>query len=237
MTFSILKTEAVAAPDSGVATVTPPLAAFVEAAFNSETPITVKQLLEMVEEEIQAKLLYEGILKAQAGQAVDTVKGMGTELAGWFQSVDEKTETTLKKCDELIDWLKEEDKDSPNLSLDMGGFMTWMKTSEWARWRYCFLLDDSVFSGIMKDIKAGSTSELENMSGLSLGKRKEAVKVLDNAKTVKDLIKIVETYKSRAKQFFTAIRGEKTHGTPFQLVLLGYVDLEASVKKIVRLAK
>jgi hypothetical protein len=231
MTFSILKTEAV------VATVTPPLAAFVEAAFNSETPITVKQLLEMVEEEIQAKLLYEGILKAQAGQVVDNVKGIGTELAGWFQSVDEKTETTLKKCDELIDWLKEEDKDSPNLSLVMGGFMTWMKTSEWNRWRYYFFLNDSVFSGIMKDIKAGNTSELEGMTDLSLDKRKKAAKALDNAKTVKDLIKIVETYKSRAKQFFTAIRGEKTRGAPFQVVLLGYVDLESSVKKIVRLAK
>lgn len=216
------------------------LAAFIEAAYASEEPITIDQLKEMVEEAAQDKLLTEGILRAKVGELANDVKHAGTEIASWFKGINEKARSVQEKCDELVTWLKEVDKDHPGLSLDMGSFKSWMKTSEWMRWRHYFLMNEAMFGRIMKNIKDDQRTELEDwVSDFdTMAERKQAGKLFENARTVKDLIRLVETYKQRADQFTKAILARKSsiNGAPFQIVLLGFVDMDSTVKKIVRLA-
>ena len=56
---------------------------------------------------------------------------------------------------------------------------------------------------------------------------------------MKDLIKIAETFRERALKIFDLMKQHKTYisGAPLQVTLLGMVDLRATLKKIVRLAK
>jgi hypothetical protein len=217
------------------------LAAFIEAAFTSAEPITIDQLKEMVESEARVKILSEGILRAKAGEFANDLKGAGTDIAGWFKGVEEKNRTIQEKCDELVTWLKDEEKENPNLSLDMGSFKSWMKTSEYGRWRHYFMLNDAMFSRIMKNIKDDKRTELEDWVADfdTMAERKVAGKLIENARTISDLVKIVERYKARAAEFAKGILARKSsiNGAPFHVVLLGFVDLDSTVKKIVRLAK
>lgn len=235
----ILMTEAAASTKSDYAKVSDAIANLVEVAYGSETPFTIDQLMEMVEENMRDAVFCEGFLRSQIGQTVDDLNAMGDEIAGWFSSVDEKRRRIERECDHLIAWLKEEDRDHPGLSLEMGPFFTWLKTSEWARWRYFFFLDNSSYSGLVGDIKAGKKSEIEGLANFSLDRRKAVTRTIDGAKTVKDLIKIAETFKERALKVIDLMKQHKTYtsGAPIQVTLLAMVDLRATLKKIVRLAK
>ena len=61
---------------------------------------------------------------------------------------------------------------------------------------------------------------------------------LDSARTIKDLIVIVEKYRSRCMSIFDGMlnRKRKIQSFPFQIMLLGYADLNRTVKRIVNLS-
>jgi len=188
---------------------------------------------------LRSTVLDEGFIRAQVGAALQSYSSAGTEIAGWFKGITEKNRAIQEKCDDLVEWLRDEDKANPDLKLTMGSFYTWMKTSETYMWRYYFLLNDSMYNKILKDISADGRTSLEDMFDLDLQKRKDTAKMLDNVLTIKGLIEVVQKYKTRADNFAKAILKRKTsiNGAPFQVVLLGFTDLDMTVKKIVRLAK
>lgn len=68
--------------------------------------------------------------------------------------------------------------------------------------------------------------------------RRTATRMLDSIKTIKDLIVIVEKYRSRCNLIFDLLKKQERiiKGFPFQLMLAGAADLRQTVKKIVNLA-
>ena len=68
--------------------------------------------------------------------------------------------------------------------------------------------------------------------------RRSATRMLDNIRYIKDLIVIVEKYRSRVNLIFDLLekRDRKVKGFPFQLMLRGMLDLQLTVKNIVNLA-
>ena len=120
----------------------------------------------------------------------------------------------------------------------MGKFKTWMKTSETFFWRYYFVLHDEVYNDIMRSIKNDEISALEVNVDFNMNDRMRVTYMLDSAKTIKDLIVIVEKYRARCNSIFGGLlkRKRKIQGFPFQVMLLGYNDLNRTVKKIVNLS-
>lgn len=182
--------------------------------------------------------LSEGILRATAGSVLSGVEGAAKEFAGWVRGVEEKAKLVKDTCDETIRWLKDAEKDNPNLELSMNAFYSWMKTSPTFVWRYYYILNNSVYSSIMKKATEGKSSEINSLVNAKFNDRTEASRLLDNAKSIKELIRIVETYRDRADKYFGVILKNKhsISGAPIQVALAGIIDLTATVKKIVRLA-
>jgi hypothetical protein len=196
----------------------------------------VNQMVEFLLNENEE--LNEGFLRASAGAIGSIGKSMNDEVKGWTKNEKEKAQQISDNCDGIIDWLKEKDKEYPNLNLDMGAFYTWMKTSETFNWRYYFILNDGTFNSIIKSIKSGNTSEIEGMANFDFSDRKQATQILDKAKNIKGLIEIVDRYKKRSNELYNAFvaRNTKIKGAPLQVALLGSSELSMACKKIVNLA-
>lgn len=188
--------------------------------------------------ETEAEVALEGMIRAKVLEGVDNLHSMGNETKGWFLGIESKRKYVEEICTSLVDWLKDKQIDNKDLNLDMGTFKTWMKTSESFRWRYYFLLNNQTWSKIETDLKAGKISNLEVIYDVSFTDRKDTAQLLDSIDNIKDLIKIVELYKTRSNKFFELIikRKVKIKGAPFQVILLGSTDLRHTVKKIVNLA-
>ena len=177
---------------------------------------------------------------------------LASNIKGWFEGLRKKRQHINENLDNTIEWLKEEDKENPRLRLEMGSFKTWMKTSETYQFHYYYLLNDSVYNEIVTNLKKNELSELEDffsyivnqlnaadrMVSADMKDRKSATRMLDNIKTVKDLIVIVNKYKARVNVVFDLIekRDRGINGFPFQMLLSGAADLKQTVKKIVNLA-
>ena len=181
----------------------------------------------------------EGLGRGLATDLVDGLAGAAAEIASWFQGADEKHRTFESKCKELIDWLEEVDRSHPDLDLESGAFLTWMKTSEAFRWRYYFLLDDQSFAKIMTAIKQDQRSELEGHFDISAVARIAAARKIDRARKIADLVAIVKLYRDRANRFYKAIQNRRRPigGAPFQIAfVVGLQDLQSSVKRCVNFA-
>ena len=191
-----------------------------------------------VGESVLEKLAQEGIVTAVVGDAIRDVTDAWKELKGWFLGIESKRQYINDSCMDTIRWLKDEDRDDPNLSLDMGTFKTWMKTSETFYWRYYFILDDEIFNSIMANIKKTEITEIEVIMDYDIQARTKVTRKLDSIVTIPDLIKIVEKYRSRCNLICEKMlaRKRKIQNFPFQVMLLGYADLNRTVKKIVNLA-
>lgn len=187
---------------------------------------------------IQQNIAEEGIITAIAGDAVRNLTDSYKEIKGWFLGVESKRKYIDEQCLDTIEWLKEEDRDNKNLNLDMGKFKTWMKTSETFYWRYYFVLHDEIYNDIMKAIKKNEITEIEVMTDFNMKDRMKVTRMLDSAETIKDLIVIVEKYRARCNSIFKGLTNRKRtiQSFPFQIMLLGYADLNRTVKKIVNLA-
>ena len=185
--------------------------------------------------------LQEGLVRALLGGVGTDLKHAGHEIADWFKGVREKQRAIQERSADLIAWLEETDKDHPSLSLDMGLFFSWLKTNHWTRWRFYFLLNEAIFGRIVKDIKDGHRTELEDAIAdfETYAERKQAARLLENARTVKDLINIVRMYQQRCDEICKGLlaRESSINGAPFQVMALGLSDLDATIKNIVRLAK
>lgn len=184
------------------------------------------------------EVAVEGFVKAVVGDAVRNVTDIWKEMKGWFLGIESKKNYIDESCRDTIQWLKEEDKDNPKLSLDLGKFKTWMKTSETFYWRYYFILHDDTYNDIMKSIKNNEISVLEIYTDFNFKERMKVAQNLDSIENIKDLIVIVEKYRSRCVSIFDGLmkRKRKIQSFPFQIMLLGYADLNRTVKKIVNLA-
>jgi hypothetical protein len=184
------------------------------------------------------EVALEGIIKAKAMEIPDIYHGAYNEIKGWVIGVESKRKYTVSILEDLIDWLKDRAVDNRNLDLDMGAFKTWMKTSKYYRWRYYYLLNDSMWNEIESDLKKGNITELESLYSVDLKSRKDIARVLESITDINGLIKIVETYKTRTDKFYDLIlkRKVKIKSAPFQVILLGAVDLRHTLKKIVNLA-
>lgn len=199
-----------------------------------------------------SEVAYEGVLKAVVTDIGHTFHGMTTRVKGWFEGIESKRNHINEILENTIEWLKDEDRANPKLNLDMGGFKTWMKTSEVINYRYYYLLNDSIYNEIVNDLKKNNISELEDFFqhftndkhvvtdfiSADFKDRRTATRMLDSIKTIKDLIVIVEKYRSRCNLIFDLLKKQERRikGFPFQLMLAGAADLRQTVKKIVNLA-
>lgn len=189
---------------------------------------------ELTEEEFA----QEGIVTAIAGDIGSDFTAAYKEVKGWMLGVESKRRYIDEQCLDTIEWLKEEDRDNPRLNLDMGKFKTWMKSSETFFWRYYFLLHDGIYNDIMKAIKNNEISDIEVLADFEMTDRMKVTRMLDSALSIKDLIVIVERYRARVNAVFAGLLNRKRtiQSFPFQIMLLGYADLNRTVKKIVNLA-
>lgn len=194
----------------------------------------------------------EGIATAVVADVGHGLSQAGSTVKGWFQGVKKKRAQTNEILEDTIDWLKDNDKQHRRLDLDMGGFKTWMKTSETYLYRYYYLLNDSVYNEMVSDLKKGNIAELEDflghivnqnnvgnsMNSADMKDRKSATRMLDSLREIKDLIILVEKYKARVNLIYDLMekRDRYIKGFPFQLMLTGATDLRRTVKKIVNLA-
>lgn len=187
------------------------------------------------EEEVLAE---EGFVKAVVGDAVRNFTDAYKEIKGWFIGIESKRKYIDEQCKDTIEWLREEDRDNPKLDLDMGRFFTWMKTSETFYWRYYFVLHDEVYNDIIKAIKKDEITELEVMTDFNMKERMKVTRQIDSIRTIKDLIVLVEKYRARCNVIFEGLlkRKRRIQSFPFQIMLLGYADLNRTVKKVVNLA-
>ena len=194
----------------------------------------------------------EGIATAVVADIGHNLHNAAGTIKGWFEGMSKKREHINDVLTGTLDWLKEEKKENPNLELDTGSFKTWMKTSETYYYRYYYLLSDSVYNEIVKNLKNDEISELEDffghfvnqsnaaniMTSADMKDRKSATRMLDGIRKISDLIVVVERYKARVNIIFELMeqRDRKIKGYPFQLMLRGANDLRQTVKKIVNLA-
>jgi hypothetical protein len=194
------------------------------------------EVLERLDKEFE--LSQEGIIRAVAGDIGRDYADAYREIKGWFLGVESKRKYIDEKCQETIEWLKEKDNEYPHLNLDMNEFYTWMKTSETFYWRYYFVLSDQIYNEIMKNIRNNEITELEGVIDFSLNDRRKVTRMLDSMKSIKDLIIVMEKYRARCNNIFHGImnRKRRIQMFPFQVLLLGYNDLNRTVKKIVNLA-
>ena len=185
------------------------------------------------------EVAIEGIVTAVLHGTGSVVTDTYRELKGWFLGMESKRQYIERICQDVIIWLKDNDLEQPGLSLDMGTFKTWMKTSETFRWRYYFFLDDNTWRQIENDLKTGNITDIEKVLYFDLKPKRDAARRLDSITTIKDLIKVVELYIQRSNIFFDLITKRKIRikSAPFQIILLGATDLRRAVKKIVNLAK
>lgn len=194
----------------------------------------------------------EGIATAVVADIGHSLHNAAGTIKGWFEGMSKKREHINDVLVGTLDWLKEENKENPRLELDTGSFKTWMKTSETYYYRYYYLLSDSVYNEIVKNLKNDEISELEDffghfvnqtnaaniMTSADMKDRKSATRMLDGIRKISDLIVVVERYKARVNMIFELMeqRDRKIKGFPFQLMLRGANDLRQTVKKIVNLA-
>ena len=200
-----------------------------------------------------SEVAYEGVLKAVVTDMGHAFHGKITRVKGWFEGIESKRNHINEILENTIEWLKDEDRANPRLNLDMGGFKTWMKTSEVFNYRYYYLLNNSIYNEIVNDLKENNISELEDFFqhftndikyvetgfvSADFKDRRTATRMLDSIKTIKDLIVIVEKYRSRCNLIFDLLKKQERRikGFPFQLMLAGAADLRQTVKKIVNLA-
>ena len=196
--------------------------------------IDVDLLIEMGNENLR-----EGVGRALLGQIGSDFKSVGREVSDWTKSAREKQRALGERTSELIEWLRDQDRATPGMHLSQGAFKTWLKTSEFSRWRYFFVLHDATYGRIVASIKKGEPSQLEQFTNLSLSDRQDVTSVLDGIKTIRELERVVSTYAERGDRLFSSMLAQSRPpgGAPFQILLLGFTDLEATVKKIVNLAK
>lgn len=90
----------------------------------------------------------------------------------------------------------------------------------------------------MASIKKNEITAIEVNFDYNMKDRMKVTRMLDSARTIKDLIVIVERYRSRCNAIFKGLTSRKRtiKNFPFQIMLLGYADLNRTVKKIVNLA-
>jgi len=203
--------------------------------FNDED---LKQESIVIKDLPENDIAVEGYVTAIFGDIGRNYTDAYKEIKGWFLGIESKKRYIDESCKNTIEWLREEDKNNPKLNLDLNKFKTWMKTSETFYWRYYFILSDNIYKDIMKQIKNDEVTGLEVMTDFDITARMKVARMLDSAKTIKDLIVIVEKYRSRVISIFDGLlkRKRSIQGFPFQVMLLGYADLNRTVKKIVNLA-
>lgn len=191
-----------------------------------------------VPELTEKQVAKEGFVKAIVGDAVRNYTDAYKEIKGWFLGIESKRKYINDSCLDTIEWLKEEERDNPRLTLDMGNFRTWMKSSETFYWRFYFVLNDETYNDIVKSIKNNDISKIEVLTDFNIKERMAVTQKLDSAMTIKDLIVLVEKYRARCNTIFEGMLKRKRiiQSAPFQIMLLGYADLNRTVKKIVNLA-
>ena len=198
-------------------------------------PLTIRSILD----NYGTQVAMEGIASALIGNIMKDFTAPFTEMKGWFEGIEQKRRHINELSEELIQWLKDSDFNNRGMSLDMGGFKTWLKTSETFFWRFYFVLNDKVYNEMVTELKKDNMTRIEYLSDFELSDRIQVTRMLDSVKTVKDLISIVEEYQERCNKIFDLFKKRQTSikGFPFQILLLGLVDLDRTVTNIVNLAK
>ena len=99
----------------------------------------------VIKEKHSDEIAVEGIITAVFGDIARNYTDAYKEIKGWFLGIESKKNYINDSCKDTIEWLKDEERNNPKLSLDMGKFKTWMKTSETFYWRYYFLLHEETY--------------------------------------------------------------------------------------------
>lgn len=180
----------------------------------------------------------EGYIRAMGGSLVRDFTGAYQEAKGWFTGAHSKQKYINEKCEDLIDWLKDENISHPKLDLDTGTIKTWFKTSEVFYWRYYFILHDDIYNDMIKQLKSGKITKIEDLTDYDFTSRKEVTRMMDSIRSIPDMIVVVEKYRARSNYAIELLlnRDRTVKSFPFQVMLLGYIDLERTVKQIVNLA-
>lgn len=200
-------------------------------------------------------IAMEGILRQTAASFIQSYADLGREAKGWFKGIVAKQRYIDDRCKATIEWLKDMDREHPRLDLDMNFFYNWLKTgpdrlsktmniidlaplANRISWRFFYLLNDKTFEQVKKDLKAGRSTPLSEVLQVGSDEINVVLKELSSVNRIKDLIVIVEKYRSRCDYVFKEImkNENKLRGFPLQVMLLGWIDLNRVVTRIVRLA-
>lgn len=213
-------------------------------------------------DENELDVAVEGYARAFGHDTVSIYTDAYRHTKGIFIGIESKRRYIEEICDDLIEWCNDKKHEHRNLHLVMGAFDTWLKTSETYWWRYFFLLNNNTWNHMLKNLKEDKTSKLESANNSMVVRaatsvlpyanlfwfvgdlfneseaKKEAAQLIDNARTIDDLVKLVELYKKRSNEFFKTVIQHRSqiNGTPFQVILIGATDLRRSVKKTINLA-
>jgi hypothetical protein len=182
--------------------------------------------------------LEEGLIRGIGSDIKSSVEGVGTEVKGWFENVDDKIKHLNANCDDLIKWLSEDA--NKRIKLDGNSkAIDFFKTSKMFQWRFYFILSTKSYNQIMSDIKSGDASSIQKLMDIKIADRKESVSELERITDSSDFISLVKIYKQRCNDIAKALKASKTpiKGFPFQVMLLGLVDLSSTIKRIVSLSK
>lgn len=190
-------------------------------------------------EDMISDIAMEGVLRLIGGEFAGSFADMGREMKGWVKGIESKRHYINERCDATIRWLQDNERDVPNLSLDLNSFWTWMKVNKMVHWRYFFMLSDPTYNEIVKQLKNNQISDIEVLLQYDMDERRRVARLLESAMKIKDLIVLVEKYKARCNVVIDLIlkRKRRIQNAPFQVLLLGQIDLNRAVTRIVRLSR
>lgn len=196
----------------------------------------MSNLQETIEYLVNAENLNEGYLAAMGSDIKHGFKNLAT-VTDLTKDTQESLRLTKERAAELIEYIKEFDKDYPKTNLAMGEFKTWFKANSQTEWRYYFLLDNSTFSKIKANVAKNENSKLDSWFDINKIGRSNAANILDSAKSAKDLITIVNIYNDRAQMLGKQLLKNNAPNGAARTFLYGMTDLQGTVKRICNLSK
>jgi hypothetical protein len=183
---------------------------------------------------LMESLLDEGFARGQAGQYGNYAFNMGSEVISWFRTNESKFNNVKVKVTELLDWLHQAKQDHPNLNLQTNALLNWFKTSESFTWRFYPIINNSVYSKLVADMRS-KDKKIGLVASSNIVARHEAVQVFNNAKSIDDLVKIVKMFQDRVNETVELLQHHEVFFMP-QTLHNAVMDLEVTIKKVVRLA-
>jgi hypothetical protein len=199
-----------------------------------------KEYLNNLDIPLVDEVSFEGYFRALGGYLAGDIPDTYVEAKGYLLGAESKRRYTHQKLDDLLDYIKEIKEEYPDMKFRKDAVAEFHTSAvRLAHYRFLYLLDDKLFNEIMSSIKKDEVTMVEKFFRFDFSdKIIEALEKLHLQKP-SDFDSIIKKYKSRVDQFYDAIlkRKAKIRKNPFQVILVGAVDLKILAKWLVRMAK